>query len=157
MNNTFYLLKKALLDALEEYFYIQKSRPAFENGHISFWGRKKDIIAIKIEDGVWKVIIKNCKDPKKLKAEIESLDDNNLQNFLEIIGYKLPQQNGEWTGLPGFSKWIPDDDFIPEQKNPHKKSWKEIKSDFHFDGIDFLNGFPDFSKFSECSVVIDNF
>lgn len=72
----------------------------------------------------------------------------------------LPKNNGKWSGAEGNSKWIPDDNYVPGDRNGtnvHQKSWKQIKKEYNFDGIEFKNNEPDFSPVSKATVKIKNF
>lgn len=74
--------------------------------------------------------------------------------------YRLPRSGGEWSGEPGNSEWRPDSGTVPGDRNgtnPEDKSWKEIKEQYHFDGISFEEGRPDFSEVSKGSVEIEEF
>ncbi len=69
----------------------------------------------------------------------------------------VPKSDGVWEGEKGDSKWIPDDEKIPGKANPDNRSWKEIKSDFEIDGIEFIHGEPDFTEIARAEAYIDEF
>ncbi len=72
----------------------------------------------------------------------------------------LPRNGGEWLGEEGNSEWVPDSDYIPGDRhgtNPENKSWAEIKTDYGFDKIAFIDGEPDFSPLSKGTVDITDF
>lgn len=94
--------------------------------------------------------IKNL-TPEKLKMQAEE----NIHKKFE--GLKLPKENGEWDGEIGNSKWMPKPDFIPKVINPENKTWKQILDKYGIDGIEFKDGYPDFSKISKGEVKIDDF
>ena len=68
-----------------------------------------------------------------------------------------PIENGRWEGERGNSKWIPDDDYIPQKSNPENKTWKEIKKEKNIDGIVFKDGEPQFGEISKGDVKIEPF
>lgn len=84
---------------------------------------------------------------------------NNMQNY-EKNSY-LPKEGGAWTGEPGNSEWVPDNEVKPKDKcektNPQNQSWDEIKKEYNFNSIKFKDGEPDFSEVSKGTVEIDNF
>lgn len=55
------------------------------------------------------------------------------------------RSNGEWDGEPGDSKF-----------RPEKQEAKEALERYKQDGVDYIDGEPDFSKVSEATVEIDN-
>lgn len=74
--------------------------------------------------------------------------------------HRCPKRDGRWDGKEGNSKFIPDDDVIPKDRNysnPDEKTWAEIKDKYGIDGVTFKNGYPDFSEVSKGTVEIDNF
>ena len=74
--------------------------------------------------------------------------------------HRCPKRDGRWEGEEGNSKFIPDDDVIPKDRNysnPDGKTWAEIKDKYGIDGVSFKNGYPDFSEVSKGTVEIDNF
>ena len=105
---------------------------------------------------------------KKIGKEI----GNKVPNFTcefrnqDGISKKTPNSNGYWTGEKGNSIWIPDDDYIPQEKypnsegaksNPDNLTLKEIFKKYGIDGIEFKDGEPDFSPVSESTVEVDDF
>ena len=48
-------------------------------------------------------------------------------------------QNGNWTGEPGNSKWIPDPNYVPQEytNESRTETIKEIFQPYGIDGITF--------------------
>ena len=78
----------------------------------------------------------------------------------------LPKTNGTWTGEEGNSKWVPDPEYVPQEKsrnpekpysNPDNITLQDILRKYGLDGIDFIDGEPDFSKLSKGDVEISDF
>ena len=90
-------------------------------------------------------------------SSLESVEDNDPEESLDTGNPHLPKSHGEWEGERGDSKWIPEDDYIPQQQNPEKETWADIKDEYGFDGIEFNDNSPDFSDFSRGEVKIDDF
>jgi len=70
----------------------------------------------------------------------------------------IPNSGGRWTGEPGDSIWIPDDNVIPPDKgysNMSGKTWRQIKAENHINGIRFSDGRVDFTPVSKDEVVFD--
>ena len=70
----------------------------------------------------------------------------------------IPTSGGQWTGEPGDSLWIPDDNVIPPDKgysNMLHKTWFQIKSENNIRGISFSDGRADFRPVSKAEVVLD--
>lgn len=89
----------------------------------------------------------DCLDtiPEKMKKE---------KSFL------LPRNGGEWSGELGNSKWKPDSNIEPGDRNgtnPEHKTWKEIKKQYSFESIPFNDGEPSFSEVAKGEVQIDDF
>ncbi|MBI9109965.1 HNH endonuclease [Maridesulfovibrio ferrireducens] len=108
--------------------------------------------------------IPNFKEGKELnspKVEISRSKSEEIPNFNSTEGVKnrWPQTGGVWEGEPGNSKWIPDKDKIPqnERTNPEGKTWGEIFINSDTDGVEFKDGYPDFSEYAEETVEIDDF
>ena len=57
----------------------------------------------------------------------------------------------------GNSKWIPDDDKIPGKANPEGKKWRDIKKEYDIDGIDFVDGEPNFTEIARGEAHIEDF
>lgn len=93
----------------------------------------------------------------KLK-EYANLIDNQLAKNTDIYSNKfLPSSGGEWTGERGESKWKPNPDGIPKKDNPNNQTWREILEKYGIDGIEYKDGYPDFSPVSKADVEIDDF
>lgn len=108
--------------------------------------------------------LKSQQDYERSKKAEQAASD--IKNKLEVPKTRLPESNGQWTGEPGNSKFIPDGDYTPPEKsrnpenpysNPENKTWNEILDKYDIDGIDFKDGFPDFSKVAEATVEIEDF
>ena len=69
----------------------------------------------------------------------------------------IPRNDGMWEGEPGNSKWKPDRETIPKKYNPEDKTWGQILDENGIDGIDFVDGEPDFSEIAEETVEIDEY
>lgn len=102
--------------------------------------------------------------------EIANELDNNEQENDEVnqpeqekqsenvdVAKNCPIENGQWEGDRGNSKWIPDGDYVPQKKNPDQKTWSEILEEYGIDGINFIDGEPDFSEISKGDVEIEPF
>lgn len=95
--------------------------------------------------------------------ESARMEKNNTTHLVIRIGdsdfeiKNVPRTNGRWTGAKGNSKWIPDDEWIPEKHNQGERTWAEIKYEYGFDGIEYINGKPSFSKLARGRVDIDDF
>lgn len=74
--------------------------------------------------------------------------------------HRYPKKDGKWDGVEGDSKFIPDDDVVPKNRNYSNiddLTWGEIKEKYGIDGVTFKDGYPDFSDVSKGNVEIDNF
>lgn len=82
----------------------------------------------------------------------------NEKDISESNSY-LPKNDGKWEGERGNSTWIPDVDKVPTGKgsNIEGKSWKEILTKYEINGIDFIEGEPNFTEISKGTVKIDDF
>ena len=69
----------------------------------------------------------------------------------------LPVTSGHWSGVKGFSTWIPDDEKIPRKANPDNLSWEKIKEKFNIQGIEFTHCNPIFSGIARGEVQIADF
>lgn len=73
----------------------------------------------------------------------------------------LPK-TGEWTGEKGDSTWKPEKETIPDPENgkkgnPDRLTWAQILEKYGIEGIEFKDGYPDFSPVSQGEVEIDDF
>ena len=87
-------------------------------------------------------------DPDK---KVEKDNQSDMRNC------PIEGNNGHWEGERGNSKWIPDDDYVPEKANPENLTWKELKEKYGIDGIPFKDGEPDFSEISKGKVEIEGY
>jgi hypothetical protein len=74
-----------------------------------------------------------------------------------MIEYAFPNTNGQWDGEKGNSTWMPDGDYVPKKPSGNEKTWEEILAPYEEDGVEFKDGEPDFTPFSEASVEIKDF
>ena len=83
-----------------------------------------------------------------LSQEILSVVDQNVQPLI------LPKANGEWSGEPGNSEFVMDDDYVPSGRgvNLEKLTMAEIKEKYGFDGVNYENKEPDFSPFVDLDI-----
>ena len=81
------------------------------------------------------------------QAQEDRTDDAEYPSTYEERIRQTPREGerGHWEGERGESKYIPTDSEIIE-----------ILKNYGFDGIDYKDGIPDFSKVSESTVEIDN-
>ncbi len=112
--------------------------------------------------GGFKDKIPDCsKNEIKEKDEMGKTPDfSKLSSFINSDGIlrNTPNTDGHWEGEKGDSKWYPDRDKIPEGRgsNPDGETWGKILDKHGIDGIDFIDGEPDFSEIAEETVEIDN-
>lgn len=106
----------------------------------------------------------------KIDLEIPSIETlppiNTLLNIDEkkdkpFIVNALPQ-NGDWTGEKGDSTWKPDRETTPDPENkkggnPDNQTWDKILDKYGIDGIEFRNGYPDFSNVSVGETKVEPF
>jgi hypothetical protein len=91
------------------------------------------------------------------EQEYDSVTAEAIPEIQRAESRHLPETGGQWSGQKGDSDWIPNDDQIPKKNNPEGKPWEEIKSDYEFDSIPFVDGEPDFTEVSEAAVEIEDF
>ena len=98
-----------------------------------------------------------------MKEINEKIEDDNLEKKLdnseevESEMKYLPKSDGAWEGEKGDSKWIPDDEKIPGKANPEGKTWAEIKADYDIDGVEYVQGEPDFTEIARGEAHIEDF
>ncbi len=90
----------------------------------------------------------SSKEINNIKSEVEKF--KLMDNF-------LPHEGGEWDGEKGRSVWKPNRDEIPKRPPGNEKTWGEILDKYEIDGIEFIDGEPDFSPVSEGTVEIEEF
>jgi len=78
------------------------------------------------------------------------------QNYCENV--RKPVTGGTWDG----NIWKPNQEVIPDpdnrqRGNPEGKTWGQILDKYEIAGIEFKNGYPDFSSVMESEVTIDDF
>lgn len=92
---------------------------------------------------------------KEELPSVEKTEKNSMQ-----INTLMPKEGGKWTDEPGNSRWEPDRNEIPSDRNgtnPEHKTWGEILDEYGIDSIPFKDGYPDFSEISKGEVEIDDF
>lgn len=83
-----------------------------------------------------------------------------LKNGGEVSSERLPRTGGHWEGEAGESRWIPDKNLEPGDRNgtnPEHKTWGEILEEHGVESVPFRNGEVDFSDISKGKVEIDDF
>ena len=83
--------------------------------------------------------------------------DGNIIKIEKSSMKNVPKSNGIWSGTRGNSKWIPDKHYIPKQFNESELTWESLLQKYDIDGINYKNGYPDFSGISKGDVSIKNF
>ena len=106
-------------------------------------------------------LLKLAKEVPNKESNISVLDQPLAKeiNSEKNKGFPIEGNNGKWSGEPGNSDWIPDDNYVPigQHTNPEGKTWGELKKEYGFEKIPFKDGEPDFSEVSKATVEIDNF
>lgn len=145
----YFLSKKIMKDSVKEVMNESSKKIISKDA-------KKTIEIIERE--VMDSSLENALNAKKLFS-IASSSEVKLCNekFVEKAMKNVPVNHGVWTGERGMSKWVPDDDFIPNRFNPNNLNLKNEILKYNVDGIEYRNGIPDFSPFSEVTVNIENF
>ena len=90
------------------------------------------------------------KIPKKVQSDLDQLK----------AAFILPKSQGRWESpfKRGDCMWIPDDNRIPPNSsysNVFGKTWRQIKDQYHIEGIVYNRGIPDFSPVLFDSVTFD--
>lgn len=87
-------------------------------------------------------------DEIDVSQEIKSIMDENLQKLI------TPQAHGHWTGEPGNSEFVLDDDFVPTGNgvNPEGLTMRQIKDKHKFEGIYYKGKEPDFTAFVDSDI-----
>lgn len=93
---------------------------------------------------------------EKIGAAPEDLEDYN-DCSKDIEKKYLPKSDGHWEGEKGDSKWIPDDGKVPGKTNPDRKTWNEIKNEYGVDGIEFVDGEPNFTEMVRGEAYVNDF
>lgn len=76
------------------------------------------------------------------------------------LSERLPRTGGHWEGEVGNSRWVPDKNLEPGDRNgtnPEHKTWGEILEKYGVESIPFRNGEVDLSDISKGKVEIDDF
>ena len=98
--------------------------------------------------------------PGERIADVRKKIDQLAQEISAEKSMRLPRNGGTWTGTIGNSKWIPDQNIVPGDRNgtnPEHKSWAQIKERYCFEGIAFSDGEADFSDVKKGTVEINDF
>ena len=130
-------------------YYSKEAKKAADKGDFS---RAKDLQS-KAQSYENKV-----RDEKKSADMCSKLVETPEPEMVEK--HRCPRNNGNWEGMEGDSKFVPDDNVIPKDRNysnPDGRTWGEIKEKYGIDGVTFKDGYPDFSDVSKGNVEIDNF
>lgn len=91
---------------------------------------------------------------KELGGKLEVLSEKEGEG---VESKYLPETGGQWSDEKGNSIWRPDPEIVPKKGNPEGKTWKDILEKYGINGIEFVDGEPDFSPVSEETVEIDDF
>lgn len=103
-----------------------------------------------------------CENQEDISEELENDSKEDFKEESKKVqedSCRIPKNGGEWSGEAGNSKWNPDADTIPGDRNgtnSENKSWKEIKEQYHFREVSFTDGRPDFSEVSKGKVEIED-
>lgn len=97
-----------------------------------------------------------------LAITLSKLPNKTIVDIKAVIKTeRLPRSNGKWTGEPGNSKWIFDDDFIPEIYNPNNLTWAKIREEYKKDhriiiskGIKYKNNEIDLKSIAVAKVKV---
>lgn len=92
-------------------------------------------------------------EENEIDNDIEANETDDLEKEMKY----LPKSDGAWEGDKGDSKWIPDDDKVPGKANPEGKTWADVKEEFDIEGIEFVQGEPDFTETARGEAHIDDF
>lgn len=116
-----------------------------------------DIIKnIPIEKKDIKINLENTESPFTIKIE------NNTISLSSTVYGVMPRNGGEWVEKDKVIIWKPDQDVIPDPTNgkngnPDGKTWGEILKKYKIVGIEFKDGYPDFTPISKADIIIDDF
>lgn len=99
---------------------------------------------------------KGMENSDLLMESVDTSKSKEINDNLDVAK-NCPVENGQWKGDRGNSKWIPDGDYVPQKKNPEQKTYSEIFKEFGIDGINFVDGEPDFCEISKGDVEIEAF
>lgn len=95
---------------------------------------------------------------KNIESKITSYEEAD-KPLVDKEVKRSPSSGGEWKGAKGDSKWIPNRDEIPKNKdtNYDQLTNGEILDKYKIDGIVFKDGEPNFEVVSKETVKIDGF
>lgn len=77
---------------------------------------------------------------------MRSLVDQNVNKL------HFPTRGGHWSGSPGNSSWIPDDDAIYHVGRSQYLSGQHLKKQYGFSSIRYRTGDPDFTPFADALI-----
>ena len=88
-------------------------------------------------------------EPRNIQSEIKTDINTSKKNIdvrIDTLNILLPSEKYfDWTGKPGDSLCIPKNEGL-----------YNVFRDYGREGVEFKNGFPDFSPFSQETIRIDN-
>lgn len=130
-------------------------------------GEKSDVIesqevdespeASEIDDAISEQYNEYLDDDKAQEFEHKSAEEKETERQADLRNCPIEGNGGHWDGERGESKWMPEQDEVPQKSNPNSKTWGEIMDEHDIDGVDFHDGEPDFSELTKETVEIDDF
>lgn len=100
----------------------------------------------------------NIKDLPPVESQSKDITATNIDG----AKFSVLPQTGTWEGEVGNSTWKPDPERVPDPENkkggnPDKLNWKEISEKYDIEGIEYKDGYPDFSPISKGDVKVEPF
>ena len=129
----------------------------FYMGRIAYMAKRLNSLQREL-DGIRDEGLKQRRFDELPEGDQRMLDALWGQLFSDRGRKNIPTSGGRWTGEPGDSLWIPDDSVVPPDKgysNIHGKTWRQIKAENGFQGINFSDGRADFRPVTKQEVVFD--
>jgi hypothetical protein len=126
-------------------------------GRIAYMAKRLNSLQREL-DGIRDEGLKQRRFDELPEGDQRMLDALWGQLFSDRGRKNIPTSGGRWTGKPGESLWIPDDGVVPPDKgysNMHDKTWRQIKAENGFQGINFSDGRADFRPVTKQEVVFD--
>lgn len=126
-------------------------------GRIAYMAKRLNSLQREL-DGIRDEELKQRRFDELPEGDQRMLDALWGQLFSDRGRKNIPTSGGRWTGEPGESLWIPDDGVVPPDKgysNMHGKTWRQIKAENGFQGINFSDGRADFRPVTKQEVVFD--
>ncbi len=149
INDKAYHYKQAAKAQENATYYSKEAKRAAENGDFN---RAKNMQSK--AQSYEKTVKNENRSAEKSTKLVETFEPEAMEK------HRCPRKNGNWEGAEGYSKFVPDDNVIPKDRNysnPDGHTWGEIKVKYGIDGVIFKEGYPDFSEVSKGNVEIDNF